>query len=597
MRPHAGGTPGSVYAAQLQRSQGKLARLQRRNLLLSYLRLFWVVLAAVLAWYVYGRHLLRWPVLLLPLAGFGVTARLHATALAAAAARRRAVAWYEAGLSRVEDRWAGLHPRTPPAAASESLYANDLDLFNPGGVFELLCTTRTGLGEDTLAAWLLQPASISEVLARQAAVGELRSDVALREEVASTQGPDPLRLQTGPLAAWGHATNTAIPSVFRWLAPSLAALSIAAAVWWALGHPVTWFVLALLVNGTITFALQTRFKPLLEETEHTARPLRALAQLFEILESQSFTAERLRSAQDGFARDGQKASAAVRQLARLAGAAEQRANLITRLLDFGLLYSVHLAMRVEAWRRAYGPHLETWFKTLGDLEALLALSAYSFEHPGDPFPKLTTEPVLEAKGLGHPLLAQAQCIRNDVTLDAKTRLLVVSGSNMSGKSTLMRATGVACVMTMAGAPVRAHALRLGPLQVAASIQVQDSLQGGRSRFFAEILRLRAICEVARTQPPILFLLDELLAGTNSQDRLAGAAGVVEMLLHAGAIGLLSTHDLALTQLGAEVRAVVRNMHFEDRIENGTLQFDYTLRDGIITRSNGLELMRLIGLDV
>ena len=589
--------PDSSYRGRLEQRRQLARTLQRQNLLLGYLRLLWALALVALLWYVFGRHAVRWPWLLLPCLAFGITARRHTGVLAAALQAKRAIAWYELGLARLDERWPGLQPRQTPEAASESLYAADLDLFGPGSLFELLCTTRTGLGEGTLADWLLQPASREEVLARQRAICELRDRLDLRESMASVGEPASFGLDPQAIARWGEATTSLIPTLFRWLGPAITLCTWAAAGWWALGHSPALFSAALLVNGTITFSLRNRFQPLFETAEQVARPLQLLTGLFAALEREKFEAPLLRSCQGAFQTDGVSASKAVRRLASLAGAMEQRANFIAKLLDFGLLYSVQLALVVQSWRKTHGKQLRSWFRALGEFEALLALSAYHFEHPDDSFPEIALDTVFRAQGLGHPLVPRSQCVRNDVALDGKTQLLIVSGSNMSGKSTLLRSTGVACVMAMAGAPVRAHDLLLGPLRVAASIQVQDSLQGGRSRFYAEILRLRAVCELARNEPPVLFLLDELLSGTNSHDRLAGATGVVEMLLKAGGLGLLSTHDLALTQLGADLQARVRNAHFEDRIAEGGLRFDYTLREGIITRSNGLDLMRLIGLKV
>ena len=590
-------SPAASYRERLHQRQQRADTLQRQNLFLSYLRLFWALLLAVLLWYIFGRHALPWPWLLLPCFGFGITARLHTRVIAEASQIRRALAWYELGLARIEDRWPGLQPRPAPSAAQESLYAADLDLFGPGSLFELLCSTRTSLGETTLGHWLLDSPGRDEVLARQAAVRELCDQLNLRESIASASGPANFTLDVQALAAWGEERITPIPNLFRWLGPALTLVTVAAAAWWAVGHSAVLFSAALLVNGTLTFALQSRFKPLFATVEQVARPLQLLAGAFATLESEQFQASLLCSAQSTLKIDGSLASEATRSLARFAGAVEQRANLLVKLLDFGGLYSVQLALRVQSWRELHGRQLRSWLHAFGDLEALLALSAYHFEHPADTFPGIVHEAVFEARDLGHPLLPLPQCVRNDVTLNHGTQLLIISGSNMSGKSTLLRATGVACVMAMAGAPVRAQHLQLGTLRVAASIQVQDSLQGGRSRFYAEILRLRAVCELARREPPVLFLLDELLAGTNSHDRLAGATGVVETLLEAGALGMLSTHDLALTELGPELQARVHNVHFEDHIEAGGLRFDYTLREGIITRSNGLDLMRLIGLDV
>lgn len=591
-------TPAGNYAARLEQRRRLADTLQRRNVFFGYLRLLWALLLAVSLWYVLVRHAFRWPWLLLPCLCFGITARLHARVLEAASQAKRAIAWYELGLARLEDRWHNLQPRRIPEAAQASLYAADLDLFGPRSLFELLCTTRTGLGESTLASWLLQPAGREEVIARQVAVRELCTRLDLRESLASASGPSDFSLNSEALAAWGETgIEASIPSLFRWLAPLLTLLTIAAAIWWAVGHSPAFFSAALLVNGTITFSLQRRFKPLFETAEQVSRPLHLLAVLLATLERENFQAPLLLAAREALQSSGVPASQILRRLASLAGAIEQRANFLAKLLDFGALYSVQLALQVQGWRNTHGKRVRGWMRSLGDVEALLALSTYHFEHPEDAFPQITEKLSFGATALGHPLLSQQQCVRNNVTLNREVQLLIVSGSNMSGKSTLLRSTGVACVMAMMGAPVRARSLSLGTLRVGASIQVQDSLQGGRSRFYAEILRLRSICELARTEPPVLFLLDELLAGTNSHDRLAGANGLVETLLQAGALGILSTHDLALTELGQELQARVGNMHFEDRINDVGLEFDYTLREGIITRSNGLDLMRLIGLRV
>jgi DNA mismatch repair ATPase MutS len=195
------------------------------------------------------------------------------------------------------------------------------------------------------------------------------------------------------------------------------------------------------------------------------------------------------------------------------------------------------------------------------------------------------------------LIPAATCVRNSARITAPDRVLLISGSNMSGKSTLLRSVGMNVVLAMAGAPVRAKRFRLTPLRVGASIRINDSLREGSSRFYAEIKRLRSIFDFAGCDPPLLFLLDELLQGTNSKDRRVGAEGVVRALLNRGSIGLISTHDLSLAEIGRTLEGKLHNVHFQDEIENGTMKFDYTLREGIVTKSNGLELMRIIGLEV
>jgi DNA mismatch repair ATPase MutS len=237
---------------------------------------------------------------------------------------------------------------------------------------------------------------------------------------------------------------------------------------------------------------------------------------------------------------------------------------------------------------------------VGELEALSALAMHGYEHPADPFPALVASgPLFSAEGLRHPLLAEAVAVPNDVQLGgaAGLRVIVVSGSNMSGKSTLLRSVGVNAVLALAGAPVRAARLSLSPLVIGATLRIDDSLEAGHSRFYTEILRLRSIVDAARGPVPLLFLLDEILHGTNSHDRRIGAEAVVHALVDAGAIGLVTTHDLALTRLPDQLGAAGTNMHFQDRIGDGKMVFDYRMRPGIVEHSNALALMRAIGLDV
>src|ERR1700730_5373669 len=248
-----------------------------------------------------------------------------------------------------------------------------------------------------------------------------------------------------------------------------------------------------------------------------------------------------------------------------------------------LMYTIQSALAAERWRRRH-------------VDAFESIAAFSFERPDDPFPEFLQGPaVFIAAGLGHPLISPQTRVRNDVDISGDTRVLLVSGSNMSGKSTLLRSVGMNTVLAMAGEPVCAARLRLTPLQVGASIRVNDSLHEGSSRFYAEITRLRRLFEPAAL--PLLFLLDELLQGTNAADRLSGARGVIRALIEQGAIGLISTHDLALTDVAGLEAGAVENVHFQDELRDGKLIFDFKLHAGIVTKSNGIELMRSIGLDV
>jgi DNA mismatch repair ATPase MutS len=262
------------------------------------------------------------------------------------------------------------------------------------------------------------------------------------------------------------------------------------------------------------------------------------------------------------------------------------------------LWSTQIALALEAWRKTFGPVLGRWLNAVGDFEALCALAAYSYDNPDDPFPKLTQlVPCFEGEKLGHPLLPRERCVRNDVYLNGDLRLLVVSGSNMSGKSTLLRSVGVNAALALAGAPVRAKRLWISPLVVGATLRIQDSLQAGHSRFYVEITRLRQFIDIAKGPLPLLFLLDEILHGTNSHDRRIGAEAVLRSLLHHGAMGLITTHDLTLTGIADLLSPRAMNVHFEDHFENGTMSFDYLMRPGVVQSSNALALMRSVGIEV
>jgi DNA mismatch repair ATPase MutS len=277
---------------------------------------------------------------------------------------------------------------------------------------------------------------------------------------------------------------------------------------------------------------------------------------------------------------------------------DSRENIFLRLLEPFILWTPYWVIQVEEWRRHSGPAVRRWLQAMGQMEALSSIAGYAFEHPDDPFPEFSNSgPRLEGEGLAHPLIPAARAVRNNVTIGGELRVLVVSGSNMSGKSTMLRTVGVNTVLAQMGAPVRARRLTLSPLSIGASIRINDSLHEGISRFYAEILRLRQILDLTTGQLPVLFLIDEFMHGTNSHDRRIGAEAMVRGLVQRGAIGFITTHDLALAGIADELGPKAANVHFEDYVENGEIHFDYTMRPGVVRKSNAIELMRSVGLEV
>ena len=497
------------------------------------------------------------------------------------------------------DRWMGTG-RDGTRYLDGHAYARDLDLFGRGSLFELLNSARTEVGEETLADWLRAPAPVDEVLARQAAVDELRPMLDVREDIAVLAAESEVG-RTGPLAAWTAAAPQKFHHALRFLFRAFAAITaaLAVAVYQDLigtGWLLAWIVVETAIAGT----WRHQFRRVLHAIETPEHDLALLAAVLERVERERFTSEKLAALQQTLITDGVPPSRRIAQLRTIVSWLDSTHNLFFAPIAYVLLLRPQLAVAINRWHQAYGPAVGAWLRAVGELAALAALATYAYEHPRDPFPAITPGvPRFEADSLAHPLLAEAIVVRNSVSLGGSLspQVLVVSGSNMSGKSTLLRAVGVNAVLALAGAPVRAASLKLSPLAIGATLRIEDSLQEGHSRFYTEILRIRSIVELAGGVVPVLFLLDEILHGTNSYDRRIGAEAIVHALVARGAIGLVTTHDLALTELPATLGPAAANVHFEDRIEQGKMVFDYTMRPGVVERSNALALMRAVGLDV
>ena len=571
--------------------------LTRRHGHLANLRLVTVVVTVVLAWLVFGRHALPAAGLLAPVGVFVALALAHDRVLQTRARARRAVTFYERGLARIGDKWAGTANDGNRFQPADHPYAADLDLFGRGSLFELLSTARLHAGEQRLADWLLAPADPATIRARQAAVAELRPGLDLRERLALAGDDVPGWLDTSLLASWGQA-----PAVLTGIAPRLVAFALGLANVTTLAAAFlstlssAWFALSATASIAFTLWWRRRVSHVIASANAPAHHLNLLAEVLRVVEQAGGSAPALAAIATRLTPGGQPASHRVHELRRLVNLLESRGNQFFAPIAALLLWGAQCAWAIDAWRQRHGAQLGDWIGAVGDFEALSSLATYAYEHPGDPFPEvLDTGAVFEGTALAHPLIAAARAVPNDVRLDDTMRVLVVSGSNMSGKSTLLRTVGAAAVMAQAGAPVRGTRLRLSPLAVGATLRVQDSLVEGRSRFYAEITRLRAIVDLTAETRRVLFLLDELLAGTNSHDRRVGAASVVGGLVDRGAIGLLTTHDLALSDLVSTLGVGAANVHFSDTFERGEIHFDYRMQAGVVQTSNALELMKAIGL--
>jgi hypothetical protein len=589
--------PRAEYTSRLEARRALAKRAEQRSGWLAHARLAAFLVGAGVVWLVLITPWLSawWSVL--PVVGFGALVAAHDRARRAEQHAQRAVRFYERALARLEYEFAGTGLAGERFRDPEHAYADHLDLFGEGSLFELIANAQTDAGLETLASWLKAPAAPDEIRARQDAVEELRTRLDLREDLA-VLGPDARDgLDPEALERWGRARTEAVPRTTRLAAAVLALATVlsAGAIPW-----LGWGPFFLMAGVELGFSLlfRARARHIAHDVEGALRNLSLLRELLARVEREFFEAPALLEIRQALETKGVPPSREIALLARLTDLLRQRRNQFFAPIAPFLLWTTQLSFAIEAWRAVCGPRLAGWLAALGKLEALCDLAGYAYEHPDDPFPEIVDEgPLFAGEGVGHPLIPESRAVRNDVRMEPDAALLVISGSNMSGKSTLLRTVGTNAALALAGAPVRARHLRVSPLAVGASIVVRDSLREGASHFYAEITRLRRIADLAGSEPPLLFLLDEILAGTNSHDRGVGASAVVRGLIERGAIGLLTTHDLALARIADDLAPRATNVHFEDHLEDGEMIFDYQLRQGVVTHSNAIALMRAVGLDV
>jgi len=514
---------------------------------------------------------------------------------------RRIVNFYELGIARLHHQWQGRGVGGEEFRPDQHPYASDLDLFGTGSLFELLCTARTGVGRSKLADWLLSPAGCDEVRERQVAIRELRDMLDLREDWASLGRDAVEQVKSSALNDWASSPGRVFPHFVQALAITLPICLIALSIlayagvfghhWlWAITVPV---VLEAILAGVFLKSTRLTAANLVIPSYELELLIPSLARL----ETEQFRSPLLKALQSRLTASSGHPSQQIRILSRLFYLMDLRRLEYFALFVSPVLWGTNLAILSEQWRRRNQKGLVTWLESLGQFEALLCLARYSFENPDHALPTLKSQSsaLFEAQALGHPLLDRKTCVRCDLSLDATgIQLMMVSGSNMSGKSTLLRSVGVNCVLAFAGAPVRAARMVTSPLHIGCSIAVQDSLLQGKSRFQAEVERLKWVLGLARSGN-LLFLLDEVLGGTNSNDRLLGTKAVIERLAESGAVGIVTTHDLALTEIVKALNGRAINVHFEEYYENGEMRFDYRMRPGVLPRTNGLTVMAVLGL--
>ena len=591
--------PLATYQRLLDERRCEEAALARRVDQVSTARLVTFAVGAVLTWgTVIGGWMSSWW-LIVPASLFIGLVVLHDRVLLARDRLTRAVEWYERGIARLEDRWPGTGASGDQFTDADHLFAQDLDLFGEGSLFQLLSTAQTRAGGGTLATWLREPANRAEVTSRQEAVRDLLPRLDLRERLATAGAETRAAVHPTALTDWATAPPVLHGIWPRVVAVALSLLTVATVAAWGMGAAARLPVLALAAMVVFAVPFRRRTARVMHAADGPAHELAVLGRVCRMLREEAYASPRLSALHASLEITHGEVHQVARRLQRLVEFHDWQHNMIFGPVAALLLWELQCAFAVEAWRARYRAAVGQWLRHVGEFEALSALGTYAYEHPADPFPELVDAdgpPIYEAEALAHPLIPTASTVANDVTLGADPQVLIVTGSNMSGKTTLLRSVGVSTVMALMGAPVRARRLRLSSVAIGATLRIEDSLQAGRSRFYSEVLRLGQIVAMARARPT-MFLLDELFHGTNSHDRTEGARGLLRSLVSLGAAGLVTTHDLALAEIANRMAPAALNVHFDDSLVEDEMRFDYRLKPGPVTRSNALEIMRAVGLDI
>lgn len=607
-------SPKETHEAALAARKEREAALEGRASAIATARLAVFAAVVVLVAVIAFAHLpqLAWLGVIALVLAFAALVVVHARVHARKDRALAAVRFHEKALARLSGKWRTFAADGARFAVTQHPYAGDLDVFGRASLFQLVDATATRFGEEVLARWLSgEDAGGTDfadgIRARQRAVRDLAPRLALREELAvvgsllDEDKPDPR-----PFVMWAGQGKERLPGSLRAVAVVLPVLTVGALVAGAVGLlPKLAFVLPYAASFAALASLRPRLAPILEAASSKESALSRYGGMLALLEREEFEAEALKALQERLRESGTHATEEMAALSRIVSFLDARNNEVFRFfLGPMLMWDLWCGLALDAWRARAGRAAYGWFRALAELEALASLAGFAYERPDHGFPEIVPDATFDAEALGHPLIEADKRVANDVRIAGPGHALVVTGSNMSGKSTLLRAIGVNVVLANAGAPVCAKAMRVGHLRVATSMRVSDSLEEGTSRFYAELKKLKLVLDLARGKAgkngangTVLFLLDEILHGTNTRERLIGARAILRELLAQGAMGAVSTHDLGLGDLEQEAPDRVRNVHFEEQVEGDVMTFDYRLREGIVQSSNALRLMKVVGLDV
>lgn len=508
---------------------------------------------------------------------------------------------YEQSLQRLAGEWKSFPDRGEDFQDARHPYAEDLDLFGVNSLFQWLNTAQTFKGREKLKAWLTtDPGAREEILRRQEAVRELAGNLSWRQRfLAEARMAKGIMNSPQGIIDWaGTYDKTYLQVRVLILARALPLVTISFLLIYLLtGKLSFWYpLLGIVLQALILFMGKQRGKALRAVYTYKEN-IKIYEKMLARFERRSFRSEYLRNLKQVLPdRAGTPAFAQIRKLAGITEMIANRDNAVFLIVNILTLWDIQCMIALESWKEKSGRLLGGWLETIGELEALASLAGIHFDHPDWAFPEISgADAGIIAAGMGHPLLRGAVC--NDLRIDRQSGILLITGSNMSGKSTLLRTTGINLVLAYAGAPVYAQGFSCSGLRLYTCMRVSDNLGESISSFYAELLRIKQIVSATKQWPNVFFLLDEIFKGTNSQDRHSGARVLIRQLSKAGALGMVSTHDLELGDLEGESRGKIRNFHFREYYRNDEIHFDYKLRPGISTTRNAMYLIKMAGIEV
>ncbi|WP_020607085.1 MutS-related protein [Spirosoma spitsbergense] len=595
--------PETIFLQRQQQFSHAERVAQKKHNRLAFWRLVWFIGSVLVIWLLIqiDQQLAAVAALLVGITGFLILLKKHQQVKRERDFNHHLAFINQDEASRLKRQY--LRPETGEQYASPThSYTGDLDVFGKHSLFRLLNRTHTHEGQYRLATWLNAPANPDTIRLRQEAVTELKPELNWRQEIeALAYLKETVNRSPDALVKWATAEAEPLPGYLKIIRFLFPAITLSLFVAWLLGYlPGSGVLFGLAIHGLVLSRLSARAGEVSEQTVDISTALKAFQDLFQQAERVAGDSVRIQAIRQALTAGSHSASTIIGQLSRLTEGLNYRRNPYFYLL-FGVatLWDVHYLLRLEDWRNKYGADISGWFDALGELEALNSLAGFSYAHPAYATPDIVDDALtLDFVQAAHPLLAPDRSIGNSLTFTGNGQTVLITGSNMSGKSTFLRTVGANVVLALAGAVVSAERFWCSPVHVFTSMRTQDSLEESTSSFYAELKRLQTLIGLTK-QPkaiPVLYFLDEILKGTNSADRHRGAEALIRQMHQTTAAGFVSTHDLELGQL-TDADGFVRNFHFQSDLNNGELVFDYKLRDGICESFNASQLMQAIGIEM